>query len=248
MEEVRLLLQIFTDKDNWHKNFEERVEHALRGHGIYYDNPKWCIHGRSFDISILIWHLATNYCYYLEDNPSQKGTSLCEGSKLISEYTVYLLVIYPNMLGDSVSACDLSAIRGYYAQVMEDTRNKVLSHDEAEVCRRMFEWEPKVCTCKYSGSSIMQSLEYGRIPIDARELATTFMNDKNKDRKWEIISQVWAEMLCHGVVNCKYDSHVRQLSRGGEFLSQVWILLLHARLTDRSATHMMNCNHFLRVR
>ncbi|KAM7515647.1 hypothetical protein LguiA_005230 [Lonicera macranthoides] len=234
MEEVRLLLQILTDKDNWHKNFEERGKNALWRHGISYENPKWCIDGRSFDISILIWHLATNYCYYLEDNPSQKESSLCEGSKLISEYMVYLLVIYPNMLGDNVSACDLSAIRGYYAQMMEDTRKKGFSHDEADVCRRMFEWEPNVCTCKNIGSNIMQSLEYGRIPIDARELATTFMTDEYKDRKWEIISQVWAEMLCHGATNCKYDNHIQQLRQGGEFISQVWILLHMHGLTDGS--------------
>ncbi|KAM7515648.1 hypothetical protein LguiA_005231 [Lonicera macranthoides] len=110
MEEVRLLVQILTDKDNWHKSFEERGKNALWRHGINYENPKWCIDGRGFDISILIWHLATNYCYYLEDSPSQKESSLREGSKLISEYMVYLLVIYPNMLGDSVSDCDLSAI------------------------------------------------------------------------------------------------------------------------------------------
>ncbi|KAM7519627.1 hypothetical protein LguiB_018589 [Lonicera macranthoides] len=76
----------------------------------------------------------------------------------------------------------------------------------------------------------MQSIEYGRIPIDARELATTFMTDK----KWEIITQVWAEMLCHGAVNCKYDSHIRQLMQGGDFISQVWIFLLLHGLTGRS--------------
>ncbi|KAM7515655.1 hypothetical protein LguiA_005238 [Lonicera macranthoides] len=234
MEEVRLLLHKFSDKDNWHNYFEERGENALQKHGIPYEDPEWCIVGRSFDISILIWHLATNYCYYLEDEPSQKGSSFCEGSKLISEYMVYLLIIYPNMLGDTVSGCDLSAIQGYYAQMMEDTRKKGFSHDEAEVCRRMFEWEPNVCTCKYSGSSTMQSLEYGRIPIDARELAKTFMTGKYKDRKWEIISRVWTEMLCHGAVKCKYDSHIRQLVRGGEFISQVWILLFMHGLIDRS--------------
>ncbi|KAM7515649.1 hypothetical protein LguiA_005232 [Lonicera macranthoides] len=117
---------------------------------------------------------------------------------------------------------------------MEDTRKKGFSHDEAEVCRRMFEWEPNVCTCKNIGSSIMQSLEYGRIPIDARELATTFMTYEYKDRKWEIISQVWAEMLCHGATNCKYDSHIQQLRQGGEFISQVWILLHMHGLTDGS--------------
>ncbi|KAM7515652.1 hypothetical protein LguiA_005235 [Lonicera macranthoides] len=118
---------------------EKRGENALQMHGIPYEDPEWCIVGRSFDISILIWHLTTNYCYYLEDNPSQKGSSLCERSKLISEYMVYLLIICPNMLGDSVLACDLGAIRGYYAQMMEDTRKKGFSRDEAEACKRMFE-------------------------------------------------------------------------------------------------------------
>ncbi|KAM7466388.1 hypothetical protein LguiB_013950 [Lonicera macranthoides] len=79
---------------------------------------------------------------------------------------------------------------------------------------------------KYGRSSNMGSLEYGRIPIDVRELAVTLMSDKYMDRKWEMISQVWAEMMCYVASKSKYETRLQELMRGGEFISQVWLLLL----------------------
>ncbi|KAF8017326.1 hypothetical protein BT93_H2495 [Corymbia citriodora subsp. variegata] len=57
--------------------------------------------------------------------------------------------------------------------------------------------------------------------------------DKIKEpKKWEIISEVWVEMLCQAASKCKASYHAQQLRRGGELLTHVWLMMAHFGLTD----------------
>ncbi|GFS42293.1 transmembrane protein, putative [Actinidia rufa] len=59
--------------------------------------------------------------------------------------------------------------------------------------------------------------------FDACRLAKELM--KSKDKKWEIISKVWVELLCHAACHCKASIHAAQLSKGGQLLTLVWLLM-----------------------
>ena len=52
------------------------------------------------------------------------------------------------------------------------------------------------------------------------------------EEKWEIIKNVWLEMLCHAAGQCKGRLHAQQLRRGGELLTHAWLLMAHFGLTD----------------
>ncbi|KAM7472890.1 hypothetical protein LguiA_011073 [Lonicera macranthoides] len=254
MEEVKYLLEKFGQWDLLHLYPEERGKCALGRHQVGHqdcewngikcnessDHPDWCIDRRSFDISIVIWHLATSYCYYAID--AHQESSSRKGAKLMSDYMMYLLVSRPQMFGNNVAPCDLGAIIGCYAQLMEDTARKHSSSQKEfskRICDSILTYEPEFCTRKYGRSSNMGSLEYGRIPIDVRELAATLMSDKYMDRKWEMIGQVWAEMMCYAALKSKYETHLQELMRGGEFISQVWLLLLIHGLVEESPTNFL---------
>ncbi|PHT26254.1 hypothetical protein CQW23_34132 [Capsicum baccatum] len=45
--------------------------------------------------------------------------------------------------------------------------------------------------------------------------------------KWELISKVWVEMLSHAAINCKANNHCKQLSKGGQLVTLVWLLMTH---------------------
>ncbi|KAM3288647.1 hypothetical protein P3S67_022077 [Capsicum chacoense] len=45
--------------------------------------------------------------------------------------------------------------------------------------------------------------------------------------KWELISKVWVEMLSHAAINCKANNHCNQLSKGGQLVTLVWLLMTH---------------------
>lgn len=45
--------------------------------------------------------------------------------------------------------------------------------------------------------------------------------------KWEIMSKVWVELLCYAASRCRATRHAAQLSKGGELLTIVWLLMAH---------------------
>ncbi|XP_070016538.1 uncharacterized protein [Nicotiana sylvestris] len=45
--------------------------------------------------------------------------------------------------------------------------------------------------------------------------------------KWEILSDVWVEMLSYAAINCNANNHCHQLSKGGELITLVWLLIIH---------------------
>ena len=65
----------------------------------------WSIEDVEFDESVLIWHIATDLCYYTEseeDSSSVRSPNSKENSKLLSDYMLYLLVMRPFMLPNGI--------------------------------------------------------------------------------------------------------------------------------------------------
>lgn len=237
-DEVRVIFKHFNSHDTWHSNFTERGKLTMARHENHEGELQWTIN-KEFDSSILMWHIVTTCCYYLDQDAVRKDSIRRTSSKLMSDYMLHLLVNNRDMLGH-VRDCRFSVILSYYGQIMTE-KIEGSSHDKAKLlCRKILESEPNVCTTddergstrvKKGRSYEEQSVEYGTIAVDARDLAKTLMGEDYKHKKWEIISQVWVEMLCHGATRCKLEVHLDQLRRGGELLSQIWLLLTMHGLT-----------------
>lgn len=54
----------------------------------------------------------------------------------------------------------------------------------------------------------------------------------NED-KWELMSQVWIEMLCYAASQCGWKEHGQQLRRGGELLTHVCLLMANLGLSEQ---------------
>ena len=56
-------------------------------------------------------------------------------------------------------------------------------------------------------------------------VAQDFMSIKNEAERWELIAKVWAEMLYYTAPRCGGDFHYEHLSRGGEFVTHILLLM-----------------------
>lgn len=59
------------------------------------------------------------------------------------------------------------------------------------------------------------------------------MEKSERKCKWEILSKVWVELLSYAAVHCTANTHVEQLSKGGELITIVWLLMAHFGLGDQ---------------
>ena len=105
---------------------------------------------------------------------------------------------------------------------------------EQEVARRRIlgvntEFQPVLLR----GDKDKSLLFYGSIL--AKEL-----EKKLKEKKLKVMSQVWVEMLAYAASHCGATSHAQLLSRGGELISFVWLLMVHLGMAGQFQTKAGN--------
>lgn len=164
-----------------------------------------------FDESLLTWHIATDVCL-LDDGGEEELTKRRRlVGETLSEYLLYLLVKQSEMV---------SAKMGVWLSRYQDTRDHVkkflakqgpnnLDHDGA---RRQL----------LGG---LESVDRHNMSVlfDAIHIAH-FLMQLPRGLRWEVVSGVWKEMLAYTATKCRATTHIRQLNRGGELITVVWLL------------------------
>ncbi|KAK3437832.1 hypothetical protein EUGRSUZ_C01208, partial [Eucalyptus grandis] len=157
----------------------------------------------TFDKSIIIWHIATNICLSEPDYSPD-----CKGSKLLSNYMIYLLALRPYTLSLTTAkitlehACAILKPFLRYRDLSEAL--KTLSSEENVLDEPFPDQKGTIITRKW------------HVLSDAKELAVTL---KGKNNKWQIISSIWVEMLCYAAYNCQVYHHTKLLRQGGELIT-----------------------------
>jgi hypothetical protein len=52
-------------------------------------------------------------------------------------------------------------------------------------------------------------------------------------KRWKLMSEVWVELLSYAASHCRANSHAAQLSKGGELITFVWLLMAHFGIGDQ---------------
>ncbi|KAK2636629.1 hypothetical protein Ddye_031421 [Dipteronia dyeriana] len=190
------------------------------------DKSKWSAIEVDFDHSLLAWHIATNLCYYPElkpdnDTPPHSKRNI---SKCLSDYMVYLLVFCPSMLSKGVS----------FEKKYEDTCNAIKSGISIQSKGKSDEKSQMATACEDflenvkddRGADDMSVLHVGC------KLAKRLRSNEIED-KWEMISEVWIEMLTYAANRCAWKEHGQQLRNGGELLTHISLLMTHLGLSEQ---------------
>lgn len=193
----------------------------------------WSIVEVEFDHSILLWHIATSLCFYSDHLKYLKNDDRCisrKVGKLLSNYMMYLLVEWPNMLPNGIGQIRFQDTR---AEAKEFLKERSCSPDDKSLaCTSLLGVEIGIPPIEIKGDRSKSIL------FDACKLAKLLYSmeiEKNWDelKRWEVICQVWIEMLSYAASQCRWNHHAQQLGHGGELLTHVWLLMTHLGMTQQ---------------
>ena len=166
-----------------------------------------------FDQSILLCHIATNLCINYDWNTSPNSIKIpnCEASKLLSDHMLYLLVMRPFMLPNGIGQIRFQDTCAEAIEFFRE-RKSVCVGDHARMI--LLEVSTEVPPSKVKGDRSKSVL------FEGCRLAKS-LQCLEIEKKWELVSHVWVEMLCYAANKCRWNHHAQQL------------LLAHCGITEQ---------------
>ncbi|GKV48644.1 hypothetical protein SLEP1_g55443 [Rubroshorea leprosula] len=210
--------------------------------------------------SLLIWHIATEICYQKEcsdnspsnsDNSPSNSTSTSTNCfdhrnicKLISDYMFYLLVMEPSMKATSPNnlkmVFEVNDEKWKWPSYPEKGSKETFTKDPRKLLEEEGEDDRidldmlKEDVDKLELVQLEYIARFSRIDA-ARLLAKELLNQPG-GCPWELMGRFWVEIVCYAAINCQPIVHARQVSRGGQLLTLVWLLINYLGLTPPSMT------------
>ncbi|KAL6966518.1 hypothetical protein U1Q18_032297 [Sarracenia purpurea var. burkii] len=196
-----------------------------------------------FDESLLQWHIATELCFNIDEaskvtdieggnaRNSENGQKkdFCGFSKLLSDYMVYLLIMQSTMMS-TVAGIGQIRFRDACTEAKKFFRGrkieKGLHRLQEKACESILNVNTAVAPVSVKGDRSKSVL------FDASMLAKELKNLEG-ERMWEVIFKVWVELLCYAACRCRAYTHAAQLSKGGELITLVWLLMTHLGLGNQ---------------
>uniref|UniRef100_A0A0D9WYC9 DUF4220 domain-containing protein n=1 Tax=Leersia perrieri TaxID=77586 RepID=A0A0D9WYC9_9ORYZ len=168
------------------------------------------IQGLEFVSSALLWHIVTDICLIVDED-ADSGAGLRGCTRELSEYIMYLIADCGAMAGSEGHF----VLRKGRLEVSRWLHEKGGSGDDR---RKVIE------DIRCEDSSFFAN-DYYPVLDRARRVSSDLLAIEEVGDRWELISSVWLEMLCHISYNCGAGFHAKHLTTGGEFVTHVKMLL-----------------------
>ncbi|XP_075640258.1 uncharacterized protein LOC142612007 [Castanea sativa] len=185
----------------------------------------------AYDESLLLWHVATDLCFRKETQGEAETDHTKDAkenhhfSKLLSDYMIYLLVKQPNMMS-AVTGIGQIRYRDTCAEAVKFFSRRGIKRDQTKACHDILAVDTEVKPVYVKGDRSKSVL------FDACMLAKELNKLEEKER-WKIIIKVWVEMLSYAASHCRPDTHAKEVSKGGQLISFVWLLMAHFGLGEQ---------------
>ncbi|KAJ6747816.1 hypothetical protein OIU74_030138 [Salix koriyanagi] len=214
-----------------HEILSERGDEVF-GREESLENFVWSVKFPDFNESLLAWHIATDICYHDDVRINGGNAKIIhqntEISIELSNYMVYLLVDYPFLLP-----------RGIGKERYSQTCSAVDDHAELLdqiISVQPFSWYESATTFDIEKGTRKVSALWAGVKLAKSLQAVGTQDGWGNERKWKIISEVWVEMLTYAASHCGWKEHAQTLTRGGELLSHVCLLMAHLGLSEQCLT------------
>ncbi|KAM0917548.1 hypothetical protein ACQ4PT_009410 [Festuca glaucescens] len=226
-----------SDVSTYRKFSDNRGQSTLERQGCYQELG-WSLEG-AFDESVLLWHLATDFCYYIDTgaSPSQctqdscpgvyacpawcKGSQHHEGAVLcreMSNYMIYLLYVNPEMLMAGTR-------RNLFTAAYDELKGTIVVGDNKSPVEERDLTQRIIFAVDGGGSPPPDGTQrqQGSITHLAWSIAKV-LSGLPEEKMWNVIQGVWVEMMCFSAARCRGYLHAKGLATGVEYLSYVWLL------------------------
>ncbi|KAJ0735060.1 hypothetical protein HanPI659440_Chr11g0427661 [Helianthus annuus] len=193
--------------------------------------------GVDYDQSLILWHIATELLYN-QDPPtdsSDKDKENRDNSKLLSDYMLYLLIMESSMMSAVAGIAQIrfrdtcAEAKRFFVDMKDESKGKNDDGKLKNACNEIYKVVTEVEPVAIKGDRSKSLLFDGCIL--AKELVK--IENSLKKNKWEIISKVWVELLCYAATHSRANMQAAQVSRGGELITIVWLLMSHFGLGEQ---------------
>ncbi|KAL3719151.1 hypothetical protein ACJRO7_004151 [Eucalyptus globulus] len=179
-----------------------------------------------YDESLLLWHIATELCYITDTKTYESTNHHRETSKVLSDYMLYLMIKQPGMMSvvagiGQIRFQDTCAEMDRFFEEKLSDENKTNQY----ACQSLLSIPTEVKPADVKGGKSKSAL------FDACILAKEL--EKFGEARWEILNEVWLELLAYAAIHCQPNMHAQQLSKGGELVTLVWLLMVHLGLSKQ---------------
>ncbi|XP_039167207.1 uncharacterized protein LOC120292829 [Eucalyptus grandis] len=185
------------------RNLDEVVEHITKA---------------NFHIDIIRLHIATEIWYNIEISIGRNDER--EFSKILSDYMLYLLLNQPTVMS-TVAAVGIAQMIS--SETLRELRDRIISDvtkDPEGMCKKLYN------TVGFRARAVLGGNYHSESLLNEGVHLAHEMEDLGK-MKWNFMSQAWLGMLLYAAVNIKGEAHVQVLSKGGELLTFIWLLMAH---------------------
>ncbi|CAA7014067.1 unnamed protein product [Microthlaspi erraticum] len=196
-----------------------------------------------YDQSLLVWHIATELLYRTELG-TEDSHSDREFSKILSDYMMYLMMMQPTLMS-AVAGIGKIRFRDTCEEATRFFRRRHIKSEEIVKASIAIlsvtapaKAEPidvkgdRSKSVLFDGSMLAKELK-GLKELQGLKELHGLKEVKGETYMWKVVSQVWVELLSYAATNCGAIEHAAQLSKGGELISFVWLLMAHLGLGDQ---------------
>ncbi|XP_034910838.2 uncharacterized protein [Populus alba] len=220
------------------KLLEERGREALQSKDCI-GKFGWSVDRVEFSHSLLTWHIATHVCYI--DDSRKNGFAKDQNCAMSTSLSNYMLAT--ELSGTRYTDTRIHLHRLLFIRNTHKEADKKLSMDKLDTLSfpkdqvKAFFYELLRRPSTMLGEIEEQQEEKSAL-LDGCMLAMSLQSLKTRDgwsneKKWEMISEVWVEMLMYAASHCGWKEHADALGRGGELLTHVCILMAHLGLSKQ---------------
>ncbi|KAL3719154.1 hypothetical protein ACJRO7_004154 [Eucalyptus globulus] len=184
------------------------------------------IYDVDYDESLLLWHIATELCFITDTNTDESTNHHRETSKVLSDYMLSLTIKQPGMMSvvagiGQIRFQDTCAEMDRFFEEKLSNENKTNQY----ACQSLLSIPTEVKPADVKGDKSKSAL------FDACILAKEL--EKFGETRWVILNEVWVELLAYAAIQFQPNMHAQQLSKGGELVTLVWLLMVHLGLSKQ---------------